>query len=58
MFKDYDGDVFVFDSNADTGVTLLKWEDFIYQNDLYEKIVWRKLNNEYNVHVNLEKFID
>lgn len=29
--------LFVFDANADTGVTFMEWSQFIEVNDLYEK---------------------
>jgi hypothetical protein len=34
-FNEYD--VRIFDSNLDTGVTLLNWDIFIDENDLYSK---------------------
>lgn len=35
--------VFVFDSNADTGVTFMEWNQFIEVNDLYERVAIRRL---------------
>ncbi|CAD8097940.1 unnamed protein product [Paramecium primaurelia] len=35
--------LFVFDANADTGVTFMEWSQFIEVNDLYEKLAIRKL---------------
>ncbi|CAD8128527.1 unnamed protein product [Paramecium sonneborni] len=35
--------LFVFDANADTGVTFMEWSQFIEINDLYEKLAIRKL---------------
>ncbi|CAK67631.1 unnamed protein product (macronuclear) [Paramecium tetraurelia] len=35
--------LFVFDANADTGVTFIEWSQFIEINDLYEKLAIRKL---------------
>ncbi|CAD8107007.1 unnamed protein product [Paramecium primaurelia] len=37
--------LFIFDANADTGVTFLEWSQFIEVNDLYEKLAIRKLMN-------------
>ncbi|CAD8080464.1 unnamed protein product [Paramecium primaurelia] len=37
--------LFVFDANADTGVTFMEWSQFIEINDLYEKLAIRKLMN-------------
>ena len=37
IIKFSDFDIRVFDANRDTGVTLMPWEPFIYENDLYSK---------------------
>ena len=50
--------VYVFDSNADSGVTLQEWTYFIEENDLFEKIVFRKITNESGIQKSLETFID
>ncbi|KRX03224.1 hypothetical protein PPERSA_09236 [Pseudocohnilembus persalinus] len=38
-----ENDVRVFDANCDTGVTLMQWEQFIDENDLYTKVAIRRL---------------
>ena len=30
IYRDFQNNVYVFDSNADTGVTLLDWDEFIF----------------------------
>lgn len=35
----------VLDANADSGVSFVEWNTFIDINDLYEKVVLRKLMN-------------
>lgn len=36
-------DIRIFDANCDTGVSLLNWDQFIYENDLYMKVAYRRL---------------
>ncbi|KAL4471153.1 hypothetical protein ABPG72_019095 [Tetrahymena utriculariae] len=35
----------IFDSTSDDGVSLTEWKEYIYINDLYEKVTVRKLQN-------------
>ena len=37
-------DLRVFDSNSDTGVTLMEWSKFIDENDLYTRYYWINFN--------------
>lgn len=45
----------VLDANADSGVSFVEWNTFIDINDLYEKVVLRKLmnSNRQNVEFSL-----
>ena len=48
-------ELYVLDSQTDTGVALTGWKEFLFVNDLYQKVFYRRLH--YNRKASIEQTI-